>query len=1086
MHIDHGGRSPLLNRGGAIILILFLSVALAPIASAQVTGDPDHAPWMFRADPVHSGINDDGGITPAGILNWSFTTGGRVYSSPAIVNGTVFVGSDDNRVYAINSATGEEIWSYTTGDRVLSSPAVANGLVYVGSYDKKLYALDEGTGEEVWNYTTGGWVTSSPVVEDGVVYSGSLNDDLYAFNATTGELLWEVPLGSVPTVDSSPAVADGFIYATGGNGSLYALDSETGVPLWNFTLGSSISSSPAVIGGTVYVGNSDGRIYALNASTGDEIWNTAIGQESEMDSSPAVASGVVYVGSNDNNVYALNASTGAVLWNYTTGSVVYSSPTVANGIVYVGSWDHNMYALDAATGTKIWNYTTGDPVFSSPAVANGLVCFGSFDGTVYAIGPSPAPVAPVANFTANVTFGIIPMPVKFTDFSTGTLPLAYQWNFGDGTPNETARDPVHTYTDAGTYNVTLTVINGVGSGTLEREGYISAMNPVIVGGGKAWYLVHSNVDGAEVYFNGDSFEGVISNGTLLVQTCPTCTPVSSCTVKKCGYFTLTQPVTQHPGDNETVDLYANLTAPEEPLIADFSANITAGPSPLVVEFTSHSIGIAEAWNWSFGDGTYSEEQQPVHTYTADGVYNVSLYESNSACQNDTMVKPGYITVPGPVSPVASFEANETFGFTPMTVQFSDLSTGTQPLAYQWNFGDGSGNGTVQDPVHTYTEDGTYNVTLTVSNSAGTSTLEREGYITSTTQIIVGGGKAWYLVHSNVDGAEVYFNGDSFEGVISNGTLLVQTCPTCTPVFSFTVKKCGYFTLTQPNDQFPGDNQTVDLYAYLTAPKEPLIADFSANVTAGPSPLVVEFASHSIGIVQAWNWSFGDGTYSEEQQPVHTYTADGVYNVSLYESNSACQNDTMVKSKYINVGAPKPTFQANFTVSPTSGTAPLTVKCMDASVGNPTWFSYNFGDGITMSGPNPVHTYRFPGTYTITETISKYNTTTFTIMSSGMTKQNVITVGKVPFIAPVAQFTASPTEGTAPLSVTFTDESIGNPTFFNYDFGDGINMTGPDQVHQYRYPGIYNVTLTVLKNDPASGVFVGNSSVRTGLVVVNGP
>jgi PKD repeat protein len=193
---------------------------------------------------------------------------------------------------------------------------------------------------------------------------------------------------------------------------------------------------------------------------------------------------------------------------------------------------------------------------------------------------------------------------------------------------------------------------------------------------------------------------------------------------------------------------------------------------------------------------------------------------------------------------------------------------------------------------------------------------------------------------------------------------------------------------------------------------------------------------------------------------------------------------MVKKDFITVGVPKPTFQANFTVSPTSGMAPLTVKCTDTSIGKPTWFSYNFGDGITMSGPNPVHTYRFPGTYSITQTISKYNSTTFTIMSSSVTKTDVITVGRVPFVMPVAQFSASPTDGTVPLTVAFTDRSTGNPTFFNYDFGDGINMTGPNQVHIYRQTGTYNVTLTVMKNDAASGMFVANSSVRTGLIVVN--
>ena len=172
---------------------------------------------------------------------------------------------------------------------------------------------------------------------------------------------------------------------------------------------------------------------------------------------------------------------------------------------------------------------------------------------------------------------------------------------------------------------------------------------------------------------------------------------------------------------------------------------------------------------------------------------------------------------------------------------------------------------------------------------------------------------------------MYFNGDWFVGQIENGTLLVQTCPTCTPVFSFTVKECGYFPLTQNNTQYPGNNETVDLYANLTAPKEPLIADFLGDITTGPAPLDVGFTSHSIGIVETWNWSFGDGTYSEEAQPVHTYTGDGVYTVSLSETNSACQNSTMVKNDYISVNTPKPTFQADFTVSPVSGTAPLTVK-----------------------------------------------------------------------------------------------------------------------------------------------------------------
>lgn len=178
-------------------------------------------------------------------------------------------------------------------------------------------------------------------------------------------------------------------------------------------------------------------------------------------------------------------------------------------------------------------------------------------------------------------------------------------------------------------------------------------------------------------------------------------------------------------------------------------------------------------------------------------------------------------------------------------------------------------------------------------------------------------------------------------------------------------------------------------------------------------------------------------------------------------------------------------RADFTVEPLGGIAPLTVTCTDNSTGNPTRYNYDFGDGVNVSGPNPSHTYRYPGTYTIKLTIMKYDATTNSIVTGSTTKTNVIKVSKVPFVIPVAKFTASPTNGTVPLTVKFSDQSTGNPTFYTYDFGDGVNMTGANPVHTYKSPGDYNVTLTVLKNDVSNGSVVSNVSVQNGLVRVNG-
>ena len=173
--------------------------------------------------------------------------------------------------------------------------------------------------------------------------------------------------------------------------------------------------------------------------------------------------------------------------------------------------------------------------------------------------------------------------------------------------------------------------------------------------------------------------------------------------------------------------------------------------------------------------------------------------------------------------------------------------------------------------------------------------------------------------------------------------------------------------------------------------------------------------------------------------------EGVYTVSLSESNSACQNSTMVRPNYITVGT-KPLLFADFTVSPVSGTAPLTVKCTDQSVGTPTRYNYNFGDGVNMAGPNPVHTYKYPGNYTITQSISKYDAATNSVMNSSMVKTNVISVNAVQPLLLVADFTISPTNGTVPLTVQCIDKSMGDPTRINYNFGDGINW-------QFRTPSI---------------------------------
>jgi len=338
---------------------------------------------MFHHNLRHTGYTK----SPAPNTNqtlWNYTTGDWVYSSPAVADGRVYVGSFDNKTYCLDALTGAHIWNYTTGVAVVSSPAVADGKVYVGSYDRKVYCLDATTGAHIWNYTTGDAVVSSPAVADGKVYVGSYDRKVYCLDATTGDFVWSYTTGDI--VFSSPAVAAGKVYFGSHDRKVYCLDATTGDFVWSYTTGWAVLSSPTVADGMLFVGSGwgDNKVYCLDAATGAHIWNYTTGDA--VYSSPAVADGRVYIGSDDGKVYCLDALTGHHVWDYTTGYAVFSSPAVAAGKVYFGSHDRKVYCLDATTGDFVWSYTTGDTMYSSPAVADGMVFIGSYDNKVYAFG----------------------------------------------------------------------------------------------------------------------------------------------------------------------------------------------------------------------------------------------------------------------------------------------------------------------------------------------------------------------------------------------------------------------------------------------------------------------------------------------------------------------------------------------------------------------------------------------------------------------------------------------------------------------------------------------------------------------------
>lgn len=405
----------------SILLVSFCAASTGFGVNALSSGKD----WsMFHHDPAHTGYTTSTAPTKP-VKLWSYVEGhfdgSFIGSSAAVVNGTVYVGSNYNQVeqqggniYALNAYTGARIWNYSTSGAVYSSPAVSENMVFIGA-DANVYAFNASTGDKLWNYTTGGQINSSPNVVNGIVYIGSWDNNVYALNASTGAKIWNftsaspgsaaVENGLTGAFESSPAVANGIVYIGSDDGNVYALNALTGVKIWNYTtskqplysFGNQVTSSPAVSNGIVYVGSVGGNVYALNASTGAEIWSYYThpdrlyggGYFHGVQASPAVADGVVYVGSVDGNMYALNASTGKQIWEDHFFRIL-SSAAVTDGVVYAGIAD-NVTALNSTTGLQIWDFPTENQINSSPAIVDGVVYIGSQDGNFYAIGePSPS------------------------------------------------------------------------------------------------------------------------------------------------------------------------------------------------------------------------------------------------------------------------------------------------------------------------------------------------------------------------------------------------------------------------------------------------------------------------------------------------------------------------------------------------------------------------------------------------------------------------------------------------------------------------------------------------------------------------
>ncbi|MDA0746956.1 MAG: PKD domain-containing protein, partial [bacterium] len=228
-------------------------------------------------------------------------------------------------------------------------------------------------------------------------------------------------------------------------------------------------------------------------------------------------------------------------------------------------------------------------------------------------------------------------------------------------------------------------------------------------------------------------------------------------------------------------------------------------------------------------------------------------------------------------------------------------------------------------------------------------------------------------------------------------------------------------------------------------------EFSGDPLSGRVPLTVQFTDLSTNFPSEWFWDFGDGTESAEQHPEHTFGQPGTYTVSLRARNVAGE-DTRVRSDYIVVLPDHDPPVADFDAKPLSGDAPLTVVFRDLSAGVPDSWKWSFGDGDTSGTQHSEHTYETAGEFTVVLWVKNAGG------EDELERSAYVQVSEKTD-PPFAGFSGSPRMGEIPLTVLFTDLSVGDPASWFWEFGDGQTSSEQHPSHVYSRPGQFTIALT---------------------------
>jgi len=538
------------------------------------------------------------------------------------------------------------------------------------------------------------------------------------------------------------------------------------------------------------------------------------------------------------------------------------------------------------------------------------------------------------------------------------------------------------------------------------------------------------------------------NGTVASSQNPSVTYVNP------GTYTVKLIVRNTSGSNATIKTnYITVYPYPSP---KFTSNLTLACAPVTVQFTDQSTagqGAITSWTWDFGDGSNSGQQNPAHTYTQNGYYNVGLKVTNSGgCSYATSV-PRYLRVVSGVQANFTFNQSSASCTAPFTGQLLNQSAGPGNLTYSWTMSNGATppNSSDTSPVVTFPNSGQYNVNLQVTSSLGCSASTQQtlnfsngaAVINGPTTACVNTPATFSDGSSPAPGSIVWDFGD---GTSSNVSSVSKTYTT---TGSYTVKLTNKYAACTESA-----TQTVQVV-------NPPIANFTTNdpTNACKAPLTIHFIDQTSPTPTGWLWDFGDGQTSTAQNPVHTYTSTGAFTVTLTATGAGNCPNSIVKNNFITIQSPTVSIAGTLTAC-TAATATFntinptaTVNSVDGT-SSYSWNAPGSNEGSSTSA-TPTFTYASSGSYNLSVTVTT---------NGGCTVSGTTTVQIGTPLVP--DFTVSPALICNYQQVTFQSTTPGPPQNWVWDFGDhtGVTVSGTSTAtHQYGFYGLHNVTLTVYNN-----------------------